>query len=355
MRIGVVGGTGFIGSYLCQYMAGHQLGPYRLLARNPRNCSLPQVEVVAGDLLSRSDCEQFVAGLDAVFYLAHTNSPVNSDQDQPTDVAVNLVPLLNLLDAIRRLGSKPHIVYFSSGGAVYASRSWRVPYRESDPCLPASSYGILKATAEQYLRLAADRGELTATVLRVGNAYGTLLPECRSQGLIGVSLSHLLHGNPVRVFGDAGNVRDYIHLEDICDIAVKAATPRRIFDIFNVGTGRGHSVNDILEVIRDYWGGPFPILKDIACGQWLSEWIVLTAPTQGKSWVGRRRSTYGPASPRCCRRGLANCARKPVPSHEMLSADGGVFRRANDSPGGRTRQSARIAFSVPNYNCLNRL
>jgi UDP-glucose 4-epimerase len=228
-----------------------------------------------GDLLSRPDCERFASGLDVIYYLAHANTPLNSDLDQPADAALNLLPFLNQLDAIRRLGNKPHLVYFSSGGAVYAPRPTRVPYRESDPCAPASSYGILKLTAEHYLRLAVERGELTATVLRVGNAYGTLLPEYRTQGLIGVALANLLHGKPVSVFGNTSNVRDYVHLQDVCAMAVTASAPRRPFDIVNVGSGTGHSVSDVLSIVQDCHGAPFPIEMKSACGQWLADWAVL--------------------------------------------------------------------------------
>lgn len=273
---GILGATGFIGSYLCRYVAACAEGPLRLLIRNGAKKS-PAVaaEILEGDLLSRPDCERFASGLDVIYYLAHTNAPVDSDLDRPTDAALNLLPLLNLLDAIRRLGNKPHIVYFSSGGAIYARRPGHAPYRESDACAPSSSYGILKITAEQYLRLAAERGELTATALRPGNAYGTLLPEYRTQGLIGVAVSRLLLGKPVLVFGNAGNVRDYVHLEDICAMAVKAASPLCPFDIFNVGTGHGHSVNDILAVIRDCHGAPFPIQTDDTRGKELMDWVVL--------------------------------------------------------------------------------
>jgi UDP-glucose 4-epimerase len=69
---------------------------------------------------------------------------------------------------------------------VYAAKPDKSSYRETDPCAPVSSYGIQKLAAEEYLRLAARKGHLTATVLRVGNAYGTLLPHHRMQGLIGV-------------------------------------------------------------------------------------------------------------------------------------------------------------------------
>jgi UDP-glucose 4-epimerase len=276
MPTGILGATGFIGSYLCRYLAACARKPLRFLIRDAASQSPAFAgEILQGDLLSRPDCERFASGLDVIYCLAHTNTPLNSDLDQPADAALNLVPFLNLLHAIRGVGNKPHVVYFSSGGAVYAPRPARMPYRESDPCAPASSYGILKLAAEQYLRLAAERGELTATVLRVGNAYGTLLPEYRMQGLIGVALANLLRGKPVRVFGNTGNVRDYIHLKDICAMAVMASAPRRPFDIVNVGSGQGHSVSDVLSIIRDCHGAPFPVQTNAACGQWLADWVVL--------------------------------------------------------------------------------
>ena len=275
MTTGIIGATGFIGSYLCHHAADSQR-PLRILTRSSAKVpSSLAAEILEGDLRSRADCERFAVGLGTIYYLAHTHTPLNSDLDQPADAALNLVPFLTLLDAVRQLGGKPHIVYFGSGGAVYAPSSARVPYRECDPCAPNSSYGILKLAAEQYLRLAAERGELTATVLRVGNAYGTLLPQFRTQGLIGVALNQLLHDKPVRLFGNADNVRDYIHLHDVRAMVMKASTPRRPFDIVNVGSGQGHSVDDVLAVIRDCHGSLFPIQMDAARGRGLTDWVVL--------------------------------------------------------------------------------
>jgi UDP-glucose 4-epimerase len=209
---------------------------------------------------------------------------VNSDLDQPNDVRVNLEPLLNLLQAVQRCGARPQIVYFGSGGAVYARTGDRVPRRETDPCSPASSYGILKLAAEQYLRLAADRGYLTATVLRVGNAYGTLLPRHRMQGLIGVALNSVLNGSPVRVFGDLGNVRDYVHLDDICAMADLVSVPRGKFDVFNVGSGVGHSVAEVLQAIRDCGGGPIEFEVNQGEGKWLTDWVVLDVAKARREW-----------------------------------------------------------------------
>lgn len=276
MLTGIVGARGFIGSYLTRYAGARDPDRLRLMVRSTTNFEMPGGhEVFCGDLLSRADCERFASDLTVIYYLAHVNTPVNSDLDPPNDAMVNLVPLLNLLDAIRRLGNRPHMVYFSSGGAIYAPKRDKVPFQETEPCLPLSSYGIQKLAAEHYLRLAAHQGILTAAVLRVGNTYGTLLPEFRMQGLIGVAVNSVLHGRPIRVFGNLNNVRDYVHLEDICAIALRSSVPSHEFRIFNVGSGIGHSVVEILHLIEECHGKPIEIHADGSCGNWLPEWVVL--------------------------------------------------------------------------------
>lgn len=275
MTIGIAGSKGLIGSYLSRYIAASKPSGLRLLARNSEDYRGPEdAEIVNGDLLSRSDCERFAAGLEVIYYLAHNNSPIDSDVDMPSDALVNLVPLLNLLQTIRLLKTKPHLVYFSSG-AVYERNPELAPYREADRCGPTSSYVIQKIAAEQYLQLAADKGHLTATILRVGNAYGSLLSQVRCQGLIGVATNRVMNGKAVRVFGSSRNVRDYVHLEDISDIAIRVAIPQQPFSVFNVGSGVGHSVIDVIHIIQDCWGRPVQIWPDDSLGDRLTDWVVL--------------------------------------------------------------------------------
>jgi UDP-glucose 4-epimerase len=276
MNIGVTGSKGFIGSSLSSHLAVKNPRGIRLLARESTHRRAgPDRADFSGDLMFPADCERFCRNLDLIYHLAHTNTPINSDIDLASDARLNLVPLLNMLQAIQHLGTKPHLVYFSSGGAVYAPASDRVPFRETDWCSPQCSYGIQKLAAEHYLRLAAQKGYLTATVLRVGNAYGALLPQYRMQGLIGVAINNIVHGKPVRIFGDLNNVRDYVHLRDICAIAWQAAVPRQPFTIINVGSGVGHSVADIIGLIQSSLGKPIELQCDTSHGQWLTDWVVL--------------------------------------------------------------------------------
>jgi UDP-glucose 4-epimerase len=269
-----------IGPHLIRYFEGRIPGPIRAIVRSlsPGDASrMRDVEIAYGDLSSLQDCAAFASGLRTIVYLAHTNTPITSDADLPSDAALNLIPLLTLIQAIKGSGSRPHLIYFSSGGAVYGPSPGRVPLRECDACQPVSSYGVQKLAAEHYLRFAALRGILTATVLRVGNAYGTLLPSQRLQGLIGVAVNNLLHDRPLRIFGNPNNVRDYVHLDDIARICEMAMRPRETFAVYNVGSGIGHSVREVLQIVAECLGAQLPDespsnLEGSAC---LPEWVVL--------------------------------------------------------------------------------
>jgi UDP-glucose 4-epimerase len=275
VRIGLIGAGGFIGSYLLDRLRPLASGDLRLFWRNPNIAPPEPAEVIYGDLASYSDCRRFARDLDAIYYLAHHNTPVNSDLDQVNDTALNLIPLLTLLKAIENLKTKPTLVYFSSGGAVYGTGANRIPFREDQACYPTCSYGVQKLAAEHYLRIAAEQGHLSAVILRVANAFGTLLPQHRMQGLIGVAVNHVLHRRPVKIFGNPENVRDYVHLSDVCDLAGRVLQSDRPFSVLNVGSGEGFSVREVLRLVEESSPAPVEIEFDSVSGRKLTDWAVL--------------------------------------------------------------------------------
>ncbi len=257
MKIGITGATGFLGSYLLKYLMN--LEKYELYALS-RTISSEKIKNfnsvvwIEGDLSSNQICTDFVKNLDLIIHLAHTNTPLTSNRDISSDTLLNLVPTLNLLQAVRDYGAAPHIIYASSGGAIYKPSLNCQSFKESDPCEPSSSYGIQKLTVENYLRLSAEQNWLTATCLRIGNPYGVLLPSERMQGLIGVALNKTLNRQPVKIYGDPNNVRDYIHLEDMCRMFELVIHQQSSFEVYNVGSGTGYSVNQILDLIEKFTG-----------------------------------------------------------------------------------------------------
>jgi UDP-glucose 4-epimerase len=293
MKVCITGASGLIGRSLVQEL-GHD--PEISVTAVTRTLpALPGAETggagrsvtwVRADLSSPPDCERIVSGADVLIHLAHTFSPLTSDADMASDTLLNLVPTLHLLGAVQRAGHRPHVIYPSSGGVIYGVHAGGRPFHEDDPCAPSNSYGIQKLATEHYLRLGAERGHLTASVLRIANAYGWVHSPDRQQGLVGTALHQALHGQPVRIIGNPANVRDYVHIRDIA-AAVRLCLGRRAaFEVFNIGTGRGASVAEVIGLIERVLGRAVERrMDDDARGRFLPNWCVLD--------VGRARDELG--------------------------------------------------------------
>ncbi len=263
--VGVTGASGFLGRYLVDHLAAKTDARVRALTRTlgAEHAEHAHVTWMQGDLNSPGDCATFVDGVDAIVHLAHANTPLTSNAHLPADALVNLVPSLTLLQAIRDSGSRPQVVLASSGGAVYQPRTSGEPIDEDAPAAPASSYGIQKLALEHYLRMAAAEGWLTATALRIGNAYGTLLPRERLQGFIGV----------------------------LSQAFLAAAEQRDEFEVYNIGSGVGHSVREILSLLEQLTEAKVPVEFDdpTAAAERLPSWVVLdvTKARERLGWEAR--------------------------------------------------------------------
>ena len=267
LRVGITGASGLIGRHVVSHFLDHAPNvSLRCLARKiPPHTADDRLVWLPGDLISKVETGEFVDGLDVVIHLAQAGGPARSDRDWAGDHAANGQITLNLLQALRdRDGPPAHFVYASSGGSVYGP--WRnQPFRESDDCLPLSPYGIQKLAAEHYLRLAVEQGWLTARVLRIGNAYGAILPPEQLQGVIGVSVKRVHQGLPVRLLGSAETVRDYVHLDDLAfAFALAAGTQINTgaspaWSVLNVGSGEGVSTQHIFDLIGEISGRPVAV------------------------------------------------------------------------------------------------
>lgn len=264
LTIGITGATGFIGSTLVPRLSKNREVRIRCLVRH-----LPEwqpecgdnVEFQIGDLQSPFDCTDFVREIDTIIHLATAGAPLTAGRSLPRDAALTLTPTLNLLQAAKEHRPAPHIVLASSGGQVYGRSPSMVPWTEACPCSPVSIYGIHKLTSEHYLRLLAEEEGMTSTILRIGNVYGRALPPERFQGFIGVAVHELIHGRPIRLIGGIHNVRDYIHIDDLCTAFDLAITRHNGCETFNIGTGQGTSVDEIISLMEKLLGRKIETLR----------------------------------------------------------------------------------------------
>lgn len=252
MRALVIGGNGFIGSNLVQRLQGQGVSVRVLDLGRPRtDMAWDGVEFVQGSLSDGSVLPGVLSGVDVVFHLASTTVPGTSNLDPAADVQGNLVATLGLLQAMRPAGVR-RIVYFSSGGAVYGNTGVDA-VAESQPLHPVSSYGVVKAAIENYLHMYRELGDLDPVVLRPSNPYGPRQSTAGVQGAIGTFLALALRGEPIRIWGDGEVVRDYLYIDDLVELAARAGLASAA-GTFNVGSGSGHSLNQLCALVSRVTG-----------------------------------------------------------------------------------------------------
>ncbi|MBU9227189.1 NAD-dependent epimerase/dehydratase family protein [Burkholderia multivorans] len=198
-----------------------------------------------------------IDGVDGVFHLAWSTVPRTANSAPLDDVATNVLGTVALLEAMRRCPGVP-FVFASSGGTVYGVPEAR-RVSESHPLRPLGVYGASKASVEGYAMLYRRQFGVDARILRVSNPFG---PGQKVEGQLGAASIfawRALAGLDIQIWGDGSVVRDYLYIEDAVDafVATMGATADVLGQgdpIFNIGSGEGTSLKQIVETIGDILG-----------------------------------------------------------------------------------------------------
>jgi UDP-glucose 4-epimerase len=184
-----------------------------------------------------------------LFHLASTTVPSTSNSNISFDLESNVVATVRVLEAavaarVRR------VVFVSSGGTVYGIPRFN-PIDEAHPTDPICSYGVQKLAIEKYLQLFRSMAGLDSIVLRVSNIYGESQSSEGQVGAVAHFTSRAIHGKPIEIWGDGSIVRDYVHVDDVVNALLCSIAHRGSGSLFNIGTGRGLSLNELVGMIRE--------------------------------------------------------------------------------------------------------
>jgi UDP-glucose 4-epimerase len=257
MKCLVLGGGGFIGSHVVDALlaAGHRVRIFERPRVPPyRGFDGEAVEWVEGDFQNAQRVREAVRGMDAVFHLVSTTLPKGSNDDPEFDVQSNVIGTLRLLRFAVEAGVR-RVIFISSGGTVYGN-PLVVPIPESHATEPRVSYGIGKLAVEKYLAVFEQMHGLHHVVLRVANPYGPRQRVDIAQGAVATFVNAALAGREVEIWGDGTAVRDYLHVEDVARAFLRALEYSGSERIFNVGSGRGASLLELLSLIEGAVGHP---------------------------------------------------------------------------------------------------
>jgi UDP-glucose 4-epimerase len=247
MNMLVLGGNGFIGSHLVDLLLQNNHF-VRVVDKFPERFRQPldgvDYRIIRFD--DKAELVESLANIDIVYHCISTTLPGTSSLDPIFDIQSNLINSVSLLNMMAKAEMK-RIVFLSSGGTVYGNPA-EIPTRETHPLRPISSYGIVKVAIENYLSMYEMLYKIKPVILRASNPYGPRQGHFQTQGVISTFLRSIKSNKELVVWGTGDIVRDYIYIDDLVKLCYQASISDTS-GIFNVGSGRGASINEIIEII----------------------------------------------------------------------------------------------------------
>ncbi len=245
----VMGGFGFIGSEVCRALVsqGYLVRVFQKESSSPSRLGpvLNSVEVFRGDQCSAVDVIAALKDAHTVIHLIHTTVPGSSMSRPGFDLQSNVVALTGWLSRLGETSVK-RVIYVSSGGTVYGVAK-ALPIPEQHELNPICAYGITKLACEKFVAMYSKLSGVDYRILRPANAYGELQPSDRGQGVMAVIAARIAKGQPLEIWGSGRAQRDYIHVSDVATSIAAAVEYTGDARVFNVSTGIGKSVIDLVE------------------------------------------------------------------------------------------------------------
>ncbi|HEX5709297.1 MAG TPA: SDR family oxidoreductase [Pyrinomonadaceae bacterium] len=251
----VTGGAGFIGSNVARLLSeeGYDVVVLDNLVTGYRENldALRRVRLVEGDVRDASLVERATEGAEVVFHLAASVGNTRSIENPVEDSEVNVIGTLRVLEAARRAGVRK--VVCSSSAAIFGELK-HLPIAEDHPCEPDTPYGVSKLAEEKQCLAYAKLYELEAVCLRYFNVYGVNQRYDAYGNVIPIFAHRMLRGEPLTVYGDGEQTRDFVNVSDVARANLAASRAAGVSAAFNVASGESITVNRLVELMREASG-----------------------------------------------------------------------------------------------------
>ena len=261
----IFGGGGFIGSHLAEALvrAKYSVRVFGDLRSGMKNLEpvADHIEIIKGDFGNESDLTAAIRDTDWIFHYISTTNPARSFENPVYDIQSNVVSSVRMMEIALKSDVKK-IIFPSTGGTIYGDAR-TIPIPEDEPANPLNPYAISKLAIEKYLHYFFSRNGMDYLVLRYSNPYGERQNPYGNQGVIPIFLNRIRQNEAPVIYGDGNSIRDYIYIGDAIDATISLLNCRSNEKLFNVGSGTGTSLNQLLEIMSEVTGKPVsPIYKE---------------------------------------------------------------------------------------------
>jgi UDP-glucose 4-epimerase len=247
----VTGGAGFIGSHLVRALLdrGMEVKVLDNLSVGRRENVPKDAVLVEGDITDETSAKRAIEGCDIVFHLAARVAIRSSFEFAFEDATTNVAGTARILRAVEDVKT-PRKVIVASSMAVYADADGPIPIGEGHPATPISPYGVTKLAVERLTHVMCARIGIPSIALRLFNTYGPGQALSPYVGVVTIFIDALSRGERPTIFGDGEQRRDFVHVEDVARAFVNSMDAPVARGTYNIGSGHGLTVNEILSSIQ---------------------------------------------------------------------------------------------------------
>lgn len=243
----LVGGTGFLGRHICDALIRRGKSAIAVSRRRSGEFETHYGNRIKTASIEAGELDAAVEAASHVIYLAHATRPGTSAADLASEVGTNTRAAAHFIDRLAALNPACPVTYISSGGQIYG-RTYSAPIPETSAPQPSTVYGLGKRLIEELFLFAA-RGRIgPVRILRLANPVGRW-QWGSGHGLVSAVARAALEGEPVTVFGDGGNQRDYFDADEFADFLCESGPPNDT-GVFNIGAGRGLTERDVIAEVE---------------------------------------------------------------------------------------------------------
>lgn len=245
-KVLIIGGNGFIGSNLSNCLIKHKYEVYSFDIQLPR-LKVDDVNYIVGDFFDDECLEKAITSMDVIIHSLSTVNPGNSNERFMQGYSRDFVQSVKLFDMCIKKHIK--VIFLSSGGTVYGIQDEQ-PIKETALPAPINHYGAVKLCIENVMRTFNIQLHTKMLIARISNPYGPGQDFHKGVGFVDASLKKTLRNETIEIWGDGNVVRDYIYIEDVCEMLCSLIEYDGDEEVFNLSSNEGMSLNDIIEEIK---------------------------------------------------------------------------------------------------------
>lgn len=244
----IIGGNGFIGFNLLKFLSkDDNIKLFSFDLNYPMKTLSDQITYIKGDFFNDNSLENAIKDKDLIIHSLCTLVPGNSNTHYMQGYQKDFIQTIKLCELV--VTQKSNLIFLSSGGTVYGNQDIQ-PIKETSLPSPINHYGGMKLCIETVIKCFNRQYHSHMRIARISNPYGPGQDYQKGVGFIDAVLKHTLSNEVVEIWGDGSIIRDYIYIEDLCEMISALIYYDGNEEIFNIGSGIGISQNGILELLR---------------------------------------------------------------------------------------------------------